>query len=247
MKKAHVLVDELDIEYTDRGTGPLLLFLHGWGTDAPSFNVFIEQFGNNRCVALSFPGFGGSERPRASWGVLEYAEFVRNFLAKLNIKPDSIVAHSFGGRVAIKGIGAGLLHPRKLVLIASAGVAQKSARARIFGSVGKIAKIFTAIPPFSLLRKSLRRLAGSRDYLNAGPMREIFLKVINENLEADAEKIKTPTLLLWGENDTETTLAEANTLHDRIRGSRLEVIQNADHFVFQEQPSVVAEKIKNFL
>lgn len=247
MKNLHVLVNDLDIEYINRGTGPLLLFLHGWGADASSFNTLMEQFSNNQCVALSFPGFGGSERPRVPWGVLEYAEFVRDFLAKLNTTPDGIVAHSFGGRVAIKGVGAELLHPRKLMLIASAGVARKSAKTRIVGGAAKFAKALTAIPPFSFFREPLKRVAESRDYANAGAMRETFVKVVSENLEKDAEKVTTPTLLIWGENDTETTLAEAHTLRDRIRESRLEVIQNAGHFVFQEKPSVVAEKIMNFL
>lgn len=247
MKNTHILVNDLDIEYIDRGTGPLMLFLHGWGTDASSLGTLMHQFSNNRCIALSFPGFGGSERPRVSWGVLEYAEFVRDFLAKLNIKPESIVAHSFGGRVAIKGVGTELLHPRKLVLIASAGVARKSAKARIVGGTARFAKALTAIPPFSFFREPLKRLVESRDYANAGAMKETFVKVVSENLEKDAEKITTPTLLIWGENDMDTTLAEAHTLRDRIRESRLEVIQSAGHFVFQEKPSVVAEKIRNFL
>ncbi len=247
MKKEHLIVQNLDVIYTDRGAGPLLLFLHGWGADGYSFNTLIEQFGDYRCISPSFPGFGGSERPQTPWGVFEYAEFVRDFLAKLNIKPDIIVAHSFGGRVAIKGIGAGILNPKKLVLIASAGVAQKLARTHFAGKVARVVKTITAIPPLSFLQERLKRLAGSRDYMNAGAMRETFVKVVNENLEKDAEKITIPTLLAWGEKDAETPLAEAHTLRERIRGSRLEIIPNAGHFVFQEQPSAVAEKIKNFI
>lgn len=247
MKNLHLIVDDLDTAYTDRGSGPLLLFLHGWGADASSFNTLMEQFSTCRCISLSFPGFGRSERPRTPWGVFEYAEFIRDFLAKLNIKPDIIIAHSFGGRVAVKGIGAGILNPKKLVLVASAGVAQKSARTYLVGKVARVVKTITAIPPLSFLQKHLKRLAGSRDYTNAGAMRETFVKVVNENLEKDAGKITTPTLLVWGEKDAETPLAEAHTLRERIRGSRLEIIPNTGHFVFQEQPSVVAEKIKSFI
>jgi len=242
--KKNLIVKNINIFYTDHGTGPILLFLHGWGVEASSFNLLTEQFQDNRCMALSFPGFGGSECPQSPWGIFEYAQFVRDFLAKLRITPDAIVAHSFGGRVAIKGVGAGLLHPKKLVLIASAGVSQKSVRARIMGGIAKFAKIPI---PFSFLREYLRRFAGSRDYRNAGAMRETFIKVINENLEKDAKKITVPTLLVWGEKDMETTLVEARTLHNCISKSLLEVISNAGHFVFQEQPNVVAGKIKRFL
>ena len=247
MNNLHLIVDDLDIVYIDRGTGPLLLFLHGWGADASSFTTLMEQFSDHRCVALSFPGFGGSERPRTPWGVFEYAEFVRDFLAKLNIKPDIIIAHSFGGRVAIKGIGAGILNPKKLVLVASAGMAQKSARTYLVGKIARGIKTITAIPSLSFIQERLKRLAGSKDYMNAGAMRETFVKVVNENLEKDAEKITMPTLLVWGEKDAETPLVEAHTLRGRIRGSQLEIIPDAGHFVFQEQQVIVAEKIKNFI
>jgi len=247
MNNKHLIIKNLDVVYSDCGAGPLLLFLHGWGVDAFSFDTLMKYFGNNRCIALSFPGFGGSERPPVPWGVVEYAEFVRDFLTKLDFTPEIIIAHSFGGRVAVKGIGTGLLRAKKLVLIASAGVAKKSAQTRMVGSIAKFAKIFTAIPPLSFLRKRIKRLAGSRDYVSAGAMRETFVKVVNENLEKDAEKITIPTLLLWGANDMETPLIEAHTFRDKIRGSRLEVIPSAGHFVFQEQASAVAQKIKDFL
>jgi|CXWL01.1.fsa_nt_gi pimeloyl-ACP methyl ester carboxylesterase len=247
MKNQHSIVNGLDIAYIDHGAGPLLLFLHGWGTDASSFNTLTAQFSNYRCVVPSLPGFGESELPRTPWGVSQYVEFVRDFLAKLDISPDMIVAHSLGGRVAIKGVGVGILNPKKLVLIASAGVSRKSARTHSIGKVARIVKVLTIVPPLSFLREHLKHLAGSRDYRNAGAMRETFVKVVNENLEKDAEKIALPTLLIWGEKDVETPLTEAYTLRERIRGSRLEVISDAGHFAFQEQPIVVAEKIKSFL
>lgn len=247
MRNEHLIIDGLDIIYTDRGTGPLLLFLHGWGTNASSFDALIEQFSNNRCVAISLPGFGGSENSQTPWGVFEYAQFVSHFLAKLKIEPEVIIAHSFGGRIALKSVGTKLIHPKKLVLIASAGVARKSARTKIFGILAKFVKALTAFPPLSFLRGFLKHFVGSRDYVNAGAMRETFVRVINENLEEDARKITVPSLLIWGEKDTETPLSEAYTLHERIPESQLEVISNTGHFVFQEQPRLVAEKIRNFL
>jgi pimeloyl-ACP methyl ester carboxylesterase len=247
MNNLRLIVDGHDIEYLDRGTGQTLLFLHGWGADAESFNALIEQFKDKRCIALSLPGFGRSELPKTDWRVLDYAFFARKFLNKLNVKPDVIIAHSFGGRIAIKAVSSGILNPGKLVLIASAGMARKSVKARIAGSIAKIFRIFTALPPGSFLREYLRQTIASKDYANAGPMRGTFIKVVNERLENDAKKITTPTLLIWGEKDKETPLSEATELQKSIRGSRLEIIPGAEHFVFQEMPDVVSRKIKKFL
>jgi pimeloyl-ACP methyl ester carboxylesterase len=247
MNNLRLIVDGLDIEYSDRGAGQTLLFLHGWSADAESFNALIEQFENERCIALSLPGFGRSELPKTDWRVFDYALFTRKFLDKLNIEPDVIIAHSFGGRVAIKAVSSGILNPGKLVLIASAGMARKSVTARIAESIAKIFKIFTALPPGSFFKKYLRQIIASKDYANAGPMRGTFSKVVSERLEEDAKKITTPTLLIWGEKDKETPLSEANELQKSIRGSRLEIIPGAEHFVFQEMPDVVSQKIKKFL
>jgi pimeloyl-ACP methyl ester carboxylesterase len=243
----NLIVQNLKTSYRDSGSGLTLLFLHGWGTSADTFEKLINKFKNHRCISLSLPGFGGSERPHEPWGVLEYAEFVRDFIKKLKIQPDVIIAHSFGGRISIKGVSSNLFNPKKLVLIASAGMARKSIKERAIGGVAKLLKPILSLPFLSGLRAKLRRRFGSDDYKNVGEMRETFLKVINENLENDAQKITTPTLLVWGENDEATPVSEANILHDCIAGSKLHVLKDATHFVFQEFPDEVYKLIEEFL
>lgn len=245
--KKRCIIQDLDVAYTDIGTGSTILFLHGWGASAASFESLIEHLPSYRCVAISFPGFGGSERPPQPWGVMEYAQFLQNFLAKHAIEPDYVVAHSFGGRVVIKSLATELIRPKKLVLIAAAGVAKKSIRTRVLGVVAKVAKVLTSIPPLTLLREQLKRLVASRDYASAGAMRETFLKVINENLEQDAAQISIPTLLLWGEQDTQTPLSEARTLQACIQNTQLVVKPGAGHFIHEEYPDYVAKHIKDFL
>ncbi len=253
MKNEHLIVDGVDVHFTDRGTGAVVLLLHGWGDTLSTFDALISALGNKRFIAVDLPGFGGSELPTTSWDVSQYVQFVRHFLDKLSInQPDILVGHSFGGRVAIKGVANQIIRPNKLVLIASAGVAiRNTARQGVFSILAKTGKFLTSIPPFSLLRESLKsqlyKLTGSTDYLKAGPMKETFLKVVREDLLVDAEKIKTPTLLVWGKDDTETTIAEAHILEKAITNSNLTIIPGAGHFVHREMPEEVAEKIKIFI
>lgn len=241
-----MIVDELDTVYADTGSGVPILFLHGWGTGASSFESLMGQLPKGRCISLALPGFGGSELPHTPWSVRDYAEFVHDFLEKLEVQPAVIIAHSFGGRIAIKGVGQKLLTPEKLVLIAAAGMARRPSRILV-SAIARTAKAVTALPPFSLVREPLKRMAGSRDYINAGPMKDTFVKVIGENLESDAREVKIPTLLIWGEEDKETPLTEAQLLHRSIQSSDLEIIPEAGHFVFQEKPAEVAELIQKFI
>lgn len=254
MRNEHCIVDDLDIRYAEQGNGQVVLFLHGWGTSLSTFDSLTIELKekNARFISIDLPGFGASEVPKEAWDVSRYAEFVRTFLNKFSIRePDIIVGHSLGGRIAIKALANDVLKPKQLVLVASAGSAEsRSERNLAFLALAKTGKLFLSIPPFSFFRNSFRKklyqAAGSTDYLNAGAMKETFLKIIRENLVSDAEKIKTPTLLVWGDKDTETPLKEANTLHNAIEGSKLEIIPNAGHFVHEERPKVVAEKIVQF-
>lgn len=253
-KDGRCIVDGMDTRFRDSGgAGPIVLLLHGWGDTLATFDALIGELDEGRFIRLDLPGFGGSALPSSPWDVARYAMFVRHFLDKLGVaEPDILVGHSFGGRVAIKGVASGLIKPQKLVLIASAGAAARgSARRGAFAALAKVGKFLTAIPPISLLKERLRErlyaAVGSADYLQAGPLRETFLRVVRENLEADAAKIQIPTLLVWGENDTETPLAEARALARAIVGSRLAVIPGAGHFVHLERPRETAREIRVFL
>lgn len=245
------LLNNLVTEYTDEGKGPIILFLHGWKDTLHTFDTLIPLLsGSFQIIRIDLPGFGGSEAPRKPWGVGEYAHFVKAVIEKFGISVDTLVGHSFGGRIAIKGVGTSLLRPRKLVLIGSAGLMERrGVRNLLFNIVAKIGKII--LFPFSndlkeKLRLKLYKKAGSEDYVNAGTLRETFLRVTAEDLSAPAREIHIPTLLIWGDNDVATPLSDGKRLHELISGSKLEIIAGAGHFVHQERPEAVAKLIKEF-
>ena len=60
-------------------------------------------------------------------------------------------------------------------------------------------------------------MAGSADYLRADQMKQIFLNTINEDLSSEVSKITQPSLLIWGKNDTETPLADANLMLSKLK------------------------------
>lgn len=248
----NVIVNNIAVEYHDDGSGPVMLFLHGWQDDLHTFDAVTEMLKNKwRIIRLDLPGFGMSEAPKSAWSLGEYAEFVKNFAVKLNIAPDILVGHSFGGRIAIKAVGVKMLFPRKVILIASAGIAKTSTPRNIFfAAIAKIGKIITLVPPFYFWREQFRKKlytwTGS-DYLEAGPlMQEIFLKIIREDIGVAAQQIAIPALLIWGQQDTETPLSDAKRLMELIQGSKLEIIPGAGHFIHRQYPDRIAGLIRNF-
>lgn len=246
-----IIVQNIATEYGDEGSGSTMLLLHGWKDSLKTFDAIVPHLSGYRIVRLDLPGFGDSEAPKNVWGVSEYVDFVKAFIEKINISPEIIVGHSFGGRVAIKGVGSGVLKPKKLVLIAAAGLAKRrTVKNHILGGIAKVGRALTSMPPFSLWQNTLRRkLYGAigSDYFSAGSLKEIFKKVVNEDLGTFAATISIPTLLIWGRNDTTTPLAQAERIHDLIEHSQLDIVMDAGHFVHREKPAEVATFINDFM
>ncbi|RJQ33731.1 alpha/beta hydrolase [Candidatus Parcubacteria bacterium] len=245
------IVNNRAVEYSDEGTGPAILMLHGWADNLHTFDAIVQELPGFRIVRLDMPGFGQSERPNETWGVVEYARFVEDFIKKVQIDPQALIGHSFGGRVIIKGVGVGIFAPQKIVLIASAGVARKTTlKSIVLRVIAKIGKVLTLIPPFSLYRQQIRKkLYGAlgSDYFAAGSMRDVFLKVVREDLIEYARQIRIPALLIWGRRDSSTPLSDGEKIRDAIRQSEMQIIEGASHFVHQEKPREVAQLIREFI
>lgn len=246
-----MIVDGLAVNYEDQGNGKSLLLLHGWQQDLGTFdqlNSLLEK--NFRVIRLDLPGFGDSELPKETWGVNDYAKFVRAFCDKLDVEPEIIAGHSFGGRVAIVLAGNEILHPRKVILIDSAGISHTgSLRNQALKAVAKTGKAVLSLPGLKSLQKPLRKKlydkAGNSDYLSAGPLKKIYQETIQQDLTGVAAKISQPTLLIWGNADTETPLVEGEQLAGLIEDSRLEVMEGG-HFIYLDYPKDVARLIKEF-
>jgi len=248
-----VLVDGQLIEYTDQGAGQVILLLHGWGTDSSSLKGLADSLvGSYRVIRLDFPGFGGSPAPQADWFVGDYAALVGEFIKKIDVAPYAIMGHSFGGRVIIKGIATHAYTAEKLVLMGSAGVKPaQSAKKQVFKAVAKVGKAATSLPGMGSVRKKLRErlysVAGSTDYLKSGELQKTFLNTINEDLLPLVPSITQPTLMLWGEDDHDTPVADAQKIKAQLKNAELIVIEDAGHYVFIDQPAAVQDALGRFL
>jgi pimeloyl-ACP methyl ester carboxylesterase len=250
----NVLVDGQLIHYSDEGNGRVIVLLHGWGANFTTFNELnaslIKKY---RVIRLDFPGFGSSPKPKDVWSVSDYGQLVSRFLSKIEVTSVyAMIGHSFGGRVTIKGIADNNLQPQKVVLVDAAGVKPpKAMRQSIYKSIAKLGKAATALPVFKairpMLRKKLYNAAGSSDYLNANEMQLIFLNTINEDLLPFVQLMTQPTLLIWGKNDKETPVSDAEKMMHELPKGRLVVIDNAGHFVYIDAFKQCIKELDAFL
>jgi pimeloyl-ACP methyl ester carboxylesterase len=72
-----------------------------------------------------------------------------------------------------------------------------------------------------------------------GVMRASMVRTVNLDLTVYLKAVSAPTLLLWGERDTETPMADGRKMERLIRGSRLIAVAGAGHFSYLDSPAFV--------
>ena len=237
-----VEIENLKINYITEGTGEIVLVLHGWGasieTVMPIVNVLKETM---KVYAIDLPGFGKSDLPDDVFGSFYYSDIVKGFIDKMGIEKLSLVGHSYGGKLCI------ILSARypeiieKQVLIDSAGLIPKRTlkyhlKVKTFKIMKKIYKTFFFWKDEEEKMEKLYKKFGSDDYQNtSGIMREIFVRVVNENMKPLLNDILAPTLLIWGDKDEATPLYMAKIMEKEIKDSGLVVFEGAGHYSYLDE------------
>ena len=249
-----VNIDGLNIEYTEKGNGIPVLLLHGWGS---SFDVYkgVMSALEDRCrlVALNFPGCGNSDTMEIPWNLDNYCDLVLKFIKEVGLENPILIGHSHGGRVILKLAGDKLLSPPKIVLLDSAGLIPKKTfkqkiRAKSFKAIKKVLTLPLIKDKSEGLLNKARAHYGSADYNSAPPvLRNTMVSLVNTDLRDIVSNISCPTLLIWGENDTATPLADAKILEKLIPDAGLCVIKGTGHYSFCEKPYEAHAILRSFI
>ena len=255
MHEEKILIDGLKINYKIAGEGPAILILHGWGGSSDSWISVQEILAKEgfKIIVPDFPGFGKSETPFEPWGVREYSKFVLNLTKILELQKFFLLGHSFGGRVAIK---FSVFYPGKiksLILLDSAGIKQKwGLEEKLIFRLSKLGNAVFTPPPLKRFKNKFRNLfyvfLRHKDYAKAdGTMRQTIKKVLTEDLFKDLPRIKTRTLIIWGESDKLVPVKYAHIFKEKIESSKLEILPKIGHSPHLEVPEKLTEIIIDFL
>lgn len=225
--------------YLEGGSGWPVLLLHGWGcsseTMLPLFQHLAADF---HVYCFDLPGFGLSPEPPAAWDTVAYAAMLADFCRDVCPKPPVLVAHSFGGRLSLRLAARGI--PHKMILTGCAGLKPHRGLdyyAKVYSF--KAAKKLFSLPGLGAKKQEwlakARAKSGSSDYQQASEvMRSVFVKTVNEDQTANLPKIKAPTILFWGAQDSATPLVDGQLMASKMQDAALIVKQNGTHFAFLE-------------
>lgn len=243
------------LHYTDSQQGAhTIILMHGWGCDHTTL-ASVERVAlqcGYRVINVDFPGFGRSQEPSEVWGVEAYTAQIEDFIKELGITNPTLLGHSFGGRV-------GILYASRhddvnaLILVDAAGIKPHRTlkyywKVYTFKAMKRLMYLFYGRENAEKRLDARRAKAGSSDYASASPMmRRILSRVVNEDLTDRMPHIKAPTLLIWGENDTATPIADARKMERLIPGAGLVSFPGCGHYSFLDNPGQFAAVLRSFL
>jgi pimeloyl-ACP methyl ester carboxylesterase len=248
----NAVVDNLLINYELKGKGKLLLLVHGWGDSSKGLRSLSDRLSKEyKVLSVDLPGFGDSEPPKEPWNLDNYSKFLNDLLKKLQLgEPYAAAGHSNGGAVLIRAISLNLLEPKKLILIAASGVRTGKKVQRyatlVVAKTGNAATFWMPEHKRMALRKRLYGVAGS-DMLVVPELQETFKRSVRQDVQKDAENISVPSLLIYARNDRAVPLYIGERFRSKIKGSRLELVEDAGHFVHLDQEDIVVKLIEEFV
>jgi len=253
-------VGSANMELLVRGEGRPLLFLHaGHGVDAD--DPLVEMLSkHNKVYAASHPGFGGSDLPSGVTTVDDLAYIYLDLLEDLDLHDVTLVGVSFGAWLALEIATKGTGRIGRLVLIDAVGLKFSDRETRDIADIYGVT--IEDLPPlfFSDAEKGLE-VFGRLDFKNMDDSsvlrfarnRESLVlfgwspTLYNPKLRQRLHRVKPPVLLVWGADDRVVSVDYGRKLAEALPDARIEVVKDAGHYGYLEQPQAFGEYITKFL
>lgn len=242
------------------GEGEPVLLLHGIGGCADAFAgvAGLLAEGGYRTIAWDAPGYGASTDPADPPGADGYVGAVVALLEDLGAVPAHVVGVSWGGVIATCLAAHRPDCVRSLTLVDStrgSGITPERARAmldrvdelRDVGATEFAHRRAGRLPAAGADPEVVAEIARQMGRIRMAGYRGAAEMMAATNTESLLPGITAPTLVLVGEHDQVTGVAESELLARTIPGARLIVIPDAGHAAAQERPGAVTEAITAFL
>jgi len=225
--------------FTERGSGPPLLLVHGLMVTGEMFEPVIEHFATrHRVIVPDLRGHGRSRGLPPPYTAAQLASDLARLLDHLGIDSTAVLGYSQGGAIAQQLV---IDHPRRcdrLVLACTYAFNMATTREWLEGHLAPVLIRVLGMRRFAgLISQATKQLGKERaDWLSgliADQDQKLMLTAWRETMAFDSRKrlaeIRCPTLVIAGSNDVGVPIHHAKMLHDGIRGSQLVMIDGADH------------------
>lgn len=248
--------------YVDTGgTGRPILFLHGLGGSAESWQPQLDALGpGRRCIAWTMPGYGPSP-PLRALTIATLAGAAAELLSAIGVEEAHVVGHSLGGFVAQELALANPDRVDRLVLLATTAAFGKpgssfndeflTARLEPLDQGRAPADLASAVVD-SLVAEdtpaATRRAAvASMAQISADAYRQALRALVAWDGRDRIAAISSPTLCVAGELDQTAPVRAMERLAALVPGAVVEVVPGCGHLVNLERPDELSRLLMRFL
>jgi pimeloyl-ACP methyl ester carboxylesterase len=257
------------LRYLAAGEGEPLMLVHGLGGAAANWLALAPLLlATRRLLVPELPGHGGSSALPAAPSLNAYADRLGIVLEQEGIASAGVVGHSLGGAIALR---LSIRRPdavSALVLAGAAGISSGTRNARYALTITGIVKPGRKLAPhrrriarsYTLKRLVFGRWGASDPPALPTELAEAFLSgparhtdtvsaakaLVRDDPRADLDRVRCPSLVLWGARDNQLPVEDAFDYARRLR-ARLRVIADCGHLLIGERPDACADAIEDFL
>ncbi|MBI1729722.1 alpha/beta hydrolase [Candidatus Acetothermia bacterium] len=240
--------------YLERGRGEAVVLLHGLFGSPENWNDVIDSLSVEfRVLALQFPIDYQPKRSLYSLCTIpQLTEYVREFLDYAGVERVILAGNSLGGQVAIDFC---IKHPERverLIITGSAGLFERSLSG---GGIPKVCREFVREKASEIfydpkhvtedLVEEIFEMLGDRNFLRF--LLRIAKSTRDYNVKSELDKIKVPTLIVWGKNDQITPPTVAYEFQEHLENAQLVFLDRCGHTPPIERPIQFSEIARDFL
>jgi len=246
--------------HKERGSGPLLLFLHGLGGNRHSFDRQLDALSDRfRCVAWDVPGYGGSP-PMAAMTFSAFAESLARLIQALGSEPHAVIGHSFGGMIAQAWLSGGGACGKLVLAQTSAAFGKPGSQWNEDFLKARLAPVDEGLAPRDFARQLITSMFFDRSKaaaieaavatmapLPAATYRQVIECLVAFDERANLERIRAPTLCLAAEHDRTAPAKSVAAMAQRIPGAHYQCLPDAGHLAYVEAPDAFTAAIAAFV
>lgn len=256
-------VNNFDLSYDDIGEGNIpIIFLHGYPFDKSLWQGQLDFLKSSyRLIACDIRGFGKSTDEESPLSIDLFAEDLIGLMDELDIDKAIVCGLSMGGFIALNALKRFPSRFEALVLCDTQCIADTmEVKENRYKAIDEIKA--NGVTDFSegFIKKVFHKdsITNKKDLV--GQLRIVVFSnsqhIISQGLVALAGRSETcstlseiniPTLIMCGREDEVTPLTQSELMHQNIKGSILQVIENAGHVSNLEQPQEFNKHLGSFL
>ena len=261
--------------YVRRGSGPVLLLLHGLACDHRTWTSVIDELAEDfTVIAPDLLGHGSSDKPRADYTLGGYANGMRDLLTVLGVDKVTVVGHSFGGGIAMQFAYQFPERTERMVLVSPGGLGPDvtpliklvqapgwEATMALLTQPGVRHVGTTTLRMLSRVETKVTRdldevaeiLESWRDRRTRFAIRHLVRAVIDWRGQIVTMSDRAylteamPLAVVWGRDDLVIPAKHADNVRVLAPEARVEVFDRSGHFPHKDHPERFVQLVREFV